>query len=123
MEQKNKQLLYYDSYQKMQKHYRGAPIYHFSFKDIRTGDKVTLGACYYSNEIANCLGEHYYEDITDAENDFDILWNLSDEKISGIKETFEEVQLEFQRMLKKGVYKEDINSTMLKYYKPKAKNK
>ena len=121
MEQKEKQLLYYDRYQRMPRHFKGAPIHHFGFKDVKTGDEVTLGACWYNEEVSKALGGHYYEEITEAVKDFDILWKLSDERISVVAETFEEVQLEYQRMLQEGVSPQDINSAMMEYYQSKSK--
>ena len=73
----------------MPRHYNGAPIFHFICKDVKTGEDVTLGACYFAEEVSKTIGGHYYEDIVEATNDFDILWSLSDERISPVADTFD----------------------------------
>lgn len=118
-----RKLLYYDCFQKMPRHYNGEPIFHFMCKDVKTGEDITLGACYFSQEVSETLGGHYYSEITDAENDFDILWSLSDERISPVADTFEEVQAEYQRMLSEGVSQEEINSAMMTLFQNKSKSK
>ena len=46
MEQnKERKLLYYDCFKRMLKHYNGVPIFHFMFKDVKTGRDVILGSC------------------------------------------------------------------------------
>lgn len=122
-ETQERQLLYYDRYQRMPRHWNGSPIHHFSCKNVKTGEDVTLGACYYNEEVSNALGGHYYEEITDAAADFDILWKLSDERISVVAETFEEVQVEYLRMLQEGVLPQDINSAMMNFYQVKSRTK
>lgn len=118
-----RKLLYYDRFQRMPRHYNGEPIFHFIFKDVKTSEDITLGACYFSQEISEALGGQYYSEITDAENDFDILWSLSDERISPVADTFEEVQVEYQRMLSEGVSQEKINSAMITLFQSKSKSK
>lgn len=82
-----------------------------------------MGSCCFAEEVSNLLGRHYYYDITDATNDFDILWNLSDEKISPVTDTFEEVKVEYQRMINEGVPPEEINSAMITLFQEKGKIK
>lgn len=120
-----RKLLYYDHFRKMPRNYNGCPIYHFGFKDVATGDNIILGQCYYNKGAGNYLGGHYYTDITEATEDFDILWNVSDDKISVVAETLAEVQKEYKRMLREGVSLYDINQRMMDYYqsKPKVKSK
>lgn len=118
-----RKLLYYDRFQRMPRHYNGEPIFHFMCKDVKTGEDITLGACYFSQAVSEALGGHYYSEITEAENDFDILWNLSDERISTVADTFEEVQAEYQRMLSEGVSQEEINSAMITLFQSKSKSK
>ena len=114
-----RKLLYYDRFQRMPKHYNGAPIFHFMCKDVKTGEDFTLGSCYFADEVSSVVGGHYYVDITEAIRDFDILWNLSDERISPVADTFDEVQAEYQRMLSEGVTSEEINSEMMTLFKEK----
>ncbi len=118
-----KKLLYYDYFQKMPRYYNGAPIFHFMCKNVKTGEDVTLGACYFAEELSKTIGGNYYSDIVDATNDFDILWNLSDEKISPVADTFDEVQKEYQRMINEGVSPEEINSDMIALFQQKRKIK
>ena len=65
----------------------------------------------------------HYEDIVEATNDFDILWSLSDERISPVADTFDEVQTEYQRMINEGVSPEEINSSMITLFQQKRKIK
>ena len=118
-----RKLLYYDRFQRMPRHYNGAPIFHFMCKDVKTGEDVTLGACYFAEEVSKTIGGHYYEDIVEATNDFDILWSLSDERISTVADTFDEVQAEYQRMINEGVSPEEINSAMITLFQQKRKIK
>ena len=118
-----RKLLYYDRFQRMPRHYNGAPIFHFMCKDVKTGEDVTLGACYFAEEVSKTIGGHYYEDIVEATNDFDILWSLSDERISPVADTFDEVQTEYQRMINEGVSPEEINSAMITLFQQKRKIK
>ena len=118
-----RKLLYYDRFQRMPRHYNGAPIFHFICKDVKTGEDVTLGACYFAEEVSKTIGGHYYEDIVEATNDFDILWSLSDERISPVADTFDEVQAEYQRMINEGVSVEEINSAMITLFQQKRKIK
>lgn len=118
-----RKLLYYDRFQRMPRHYNGKPIFHFMCKDVKTGEDITLGTCYFSQAVSETLGGHYYSEITEAENDFDILWSLSDERISPVADTFEEVQAEYQRMLSEGVSQEEINSAMITLFQSKSKSK
>ena len=118
-----RKLLYYDRFQRIPRHYNGAPIFHFMCKDVKTGEDVTLGACYFAEEVSKTIGGHYYEDIVEATNDFDILWSLSDERISPVADTFDEVQAEYQRMINEGVSPEEINSAMITLFQQKRKIK
>ena len=118
-----RKLLYYDRFQRMPRHYNGAPIFHFMCKDVKTGEDVTLGACYFAEEVSKTIGGHYYEDIVEATNDFDILWSLSDERISPVADTFDEVQAQYQRMINEGVSPEEINSSMITLFQQKRKIK
>ena len=118
-----RKLLYYDRFQRMPRHYNGAPIFHFMCKDVKTGEDVTLGACYFAEEVSKTIGGHYYEDIVEATNDFDILWSLSDDRISPVADTFDEVQAEYQRMINEGVSPEEINSSMITLFQQKRKIK
>ena len=118
-----RKLLYYDRFKRMPRHYNGAPIFHFMCKDVKTGEDVTLGACYFAEEVSKTIGGHYYEDVVEATNDFDILWSLSDERISPVADTFDEVQAEYQRMINEGVSPEEINSAMITLFQQKRKIK
>lgn len=118
-----RKLLYYDHFQRMPRHYDGAPIFHFMCKDVKTGEDITLGTCYFNEEVSNVLGGHYYQEITDAIKDYDIIWNLSYNRISPVADTFEDVQTEYQRMLNEGVSKEEINIAMITQFQIKSKTK
>lgn len=118
-----RKLLYYDRFQRIPRYYNGAPIFHFMCKDVKTGEVVTLGACNFPKEVSKVLGGCYYGDIAEATNDFDILWSLSDERISPVADTFEEVQVEYQRMINEGITPEEINSAMITLFQEKRKTK
>ena len=75
----------------------------------------------FAEEVSKTIGGHYYEDIVEATNDFDILWSLSDERISPVADTFDEVQAEYQRMINEGVSPEEINSAMITLFQQKRK--
>ncbi len=118
-----RKLLYYDHFKRMPRHYNGEPIFHFIFKDVKTGEDTILGACYFNQEVSEILGGYYYNEITEAENDFDILWNVSNERISPIDDAFEDVQAEYQRMLNEGVSQEEINSAIMTLFQNKSKSR
>ncbi len=107
----------------MPRQYNGEPIFHFMCKDVKTGEDVVLGACFFNQKVSEVLGRHYYHKITDAVDDFDILWSLSDERISPVADTFEEIQAEYQRMLSENVSKEEINSAMMMLFQNRSKSK
>lgn len=117
---KEKPLLYYVSYRRMPRHFGGLPVNHFLFKDVKTGEEVTLGACFYNEELSNRIGWHYYQNIEDAVIDFDILWKLVGEKIKVVDGTFEEAQQEYQRMVSERISPEEINTGMMKFYGVKS---
>ena len=118
-----RKLLYYDHFQRMPRNYNGAPIFHFMCKDVKTGEDVILGACCFAEEVSEAVGGYYYEDIVEATNDFDILWNLSNERIRPIADTFNEVQAEYQRLINDGVSPEEINSAMITLFQQKMEIK
>ncbi len=109
-------LLYYDHFERMPRTYEGAPIDHFICQNVRTGETVTLGSCYYNEEVSEILGGKYYERIEEAEKDYDILWYLSEEKISPVADSFEEVYEEYLRLLCEGAPEEEINSAMMQLH-------
>lgn len=118
-----RRLLYYCSFQSTSRNYNGEPIFHFTYKDVKTGEEVILGSCLFNQEVSDILGGHYYSEITDAADDFDILWSVSDEKISPIDDNFETVQAEYQRMLNEGISQEKINSDMMILFQSKMEGK
>lgn len=118
-----RKLLYYDRCQRIPRHYCGEPIFHFIFKDVKSGEDFTLGSCFFADEVSSVFGGHYYADITEATRDFDILWSLSDERISPVAANFEEVQAEYRRMLSEGVTSEEINFAMMTLFQEKNKLK
>ena len=107
----------------MDKHYGGAPIVHFIYKDVKTGQNVTLGSCFFAEGASRALGGRYYNSILDATNDFDILWNVSDDIISPIDNSFDEVQSEYIRLLDEGVSSQEVNSAVIKLYSGKKQYK
>ncbi len=118
---KKRTLLYYDRFKRTAKHWNGSPITLFEFYDVKTGEKVILGDCFYSDEVEERLGYKFYFNITDAQKEHDILWNLSDGRISVVAETFEEVQNEYQRMLNEGISPSEINKSMMDFYSNKTR--
>lgn len=115
-----KKLLYYDRYQNTPKHFNGAPIVIFSFIDVKTGETIQLGECFYHQEVSELLGGKFYMEINEAVNDFDIIWKLKTQGVSPAAETFEEVQNEYLRMLNEGANPKEINQAMIKFYQDKA---
>lgn len=94
-------------------------------KDVKTGENVALGHTLFPKEVSKSLAiaEHYYDDIEKITNDYDILWILTEEEISPIPYTFEEVQAEYQRLINEGVKNDEINSTMITLFQDKKKIK
>ena len=62
-------------------------------------------------------------DIINATGDYDIIWKAIDQgiTISPAAKNFEEVQLEYLRMLDEGANPEDINQSMIKIFENKAR--
>ena len=116
----DRRLLYYDNFKKVPQNFNGAPLLHFSFKDVQTGKKIVLETCFYANAVSHLLGGQCYSQITDAVRDYDILWHLSDGVIGPVADTFEEVQTEYRRMLSEGVTLSEINSAMMELFKNKV---
>lgn len=114
MQEKN--LLYYFGYKIVSKHYDGHPIYHFYFKSVKTGKDVNLVSCAADIEEPSILGNHFYSNIVDATNDFDILWQISDDKISLLNIPYEEIRKDYLKMIKEGLVPSDINQLFLEQY-------
>ena len=118
-----RQLLYYDSYVKTNAEFYGCPIAHFNFKNVKTGENVILGSCFFHKEISKIFPILYYRSILDAKNDFDIIWKISDNTINPVSNTLEELQSEYRRMLIEGVSPIEINGVMVEQYSKKQKNR
>ena len=105
-----KRLLYYERFVQTKFDINDATrikVAHLVCKDVKNGDIVTLGHTLYPEVVSKSLAiaEHYYDDIDKISNDYDILWNLTDEELSPILHSFEEVQTEYQKL---------INNTIIK---------
>lgn len=111
-----RRLWYYDYFQKSAKHYNGTAITFLHFKDVKTKQSVTLGFCDEAEELGQMLDEHFYEEITDMTDDFDILWNFSNETIKPLSYSFEDVKNEYQRMLHQGISASEINKAMMSLF-------
>jgi hypothetical protein len=83
----------------MPKHYNGHQIVHYTFFDVKSGDKVTLGECVKNEAVGELLGGYYYADITQATENNDIIWQITSDKIKVPTKTLEEVQSAYQRGL------------------------
>jgi len=116
-----KQLLYYNSYKRSLRHWNGAPIVHFSFTDVKTGEKITLAECFNNKEVSEYLGGPCYKEIEAAIKDFDILWQIENEQIDPLVQTLEEVQTEYQRLLTEGTHSSKINEAMMELFKVQNK--
>ena len=112
-----KNLLYYDGFQKMPRHWNGESIHQLYFTDIKTDEDISFLLCNYAQELSVALGKNVYSSIDELENDFDILWDKKESTLSPLKEEFSDVQAEYSRMMNQGVPIEDINAAMLKQYK------
>ena len=97
-----------------------SPIYIYKFIDVKTGKHFTFWECLYAKEAAEAFRAPFYENITHATADFDILWKISEKQISPVAPT-SEVQAEYQRMVNEGVEPDKINDAMMELYKVKAK--
>jgi len=123
-----KKLLYYERY--VQNKFRlnestRIRIAHIICKDVKTNEIVILGHTIFPEEVSKSLAiaEHYYDNIDNITNDYDLLWILTEETLSPIIYTFEEVQAEYQRLINDGVKKDEINSIIIELFKNKKKIK
>lgn len=117
-----KKLLYFENSSRSSQCYMGYPIYIFKFRDVETGQEVILRQCILNKDIKDAeYSGKYYSDIEEALDDYDILWYLTELKIESIKESFEEVQAEYRRLLEAGEVAKDINSHMTSTYNQKGK--
>lgn len=114
-----RELLYYERCTRMPKHYNGAPILHYTYRNVKTGENVALGYCMYGDEVSELGFGYYYDDITKAEEYFDILWSVSGDGITPIPTPFEMVQERYKRLLSDGVPADRINAAIMEEFGPK----
>lgn len=112
-----RKLLYFENSIQLPMNWHGAPIYKSVFKDVKTGEQIILNSCLFSQDISKTFGEHYYSTITDAANDFDVLWNISDDEVRPVNDEFIHVQGIYEEKLRNGVTLEEVNAAMLEHYK------
>lgn len=123
-----KRLLYYERFVQTKFDINDATrikVAHLVCKDVKNGDIVTLGHTLYPEVVSKSLAiaERYYDDIDKISNDYDILWNLTDEELSPILYSFEEVQTEYQKLINNGVKEDEINSAIITLFQEKRKMK
>ena len=118
-----KKLIYYAQPMPIARYYNGHLISSFIFKDVKTGEKIILGTSDDYKEVAKILGGIYYKNIQDANDDFDILWNISHNHITPVNVSFNEVQMKYKEMLKQGIDPNEINSNILNLFEYQEKRK
>ena len=123
-----KRLLYYERYVETKFKLNDITrirVAHLVCKDVKTGEIVTLGHTLYPEVVSKSLAiaESYYDDINKIEHDFDILWNLTDEELSPILYSFEDIQKEYQRLANDGIKTNEINHIIIELFKSKKKIK
>lgn len=123
-----KRLLYYERYVETKFRLNDTVrinVAHFVCKDVKNGETVTLGLTLYPEVVSKFLAiaERYYDDIDKISNNYDILWDLTEEEISPILYSFEEVQAEYQKLINDGVKRDEINSAIITLFQDKRKIK
>jgi hypothetical protein len=107
-----KDLLYYINARVMTTPCNGAPVKHFNFFRVKTGELISLGTCIHNEIMEEITGQKYYKDITSAIENYDILWEISDNDVKRLNEPFENVQKEYYKMLDEGA-KESVARNFL----------
>jgi len=118
-----RKLLYYQGSVQLPMNWYGEPIYKSMYKDVKTGENIILNSCSLSQDISKTFGEHYYSAITDAAEDFDVLWISSEDELRPIEDHFIHVQAVYQKMLSEGVSPQEINEVMIKEFVHNLKDK
>lgn len=123
-----KRLLYYERYVETKFRLNDTArinVAYFVCKDVKNGETVTLGHTLYPEVVSKFLAiaERYYDDIDKISNNYDILWDLTEEEISPILYSFEEVQAEYQKLINDGVKRDEINSAIITLFQDKRKIK
>ena len=66
---------------------------------------------------------NYYDELSSATGNFDILWDLTDKGINPISFTFEETQSMYHMLISKGIKENDVYSEMVKLLQNKPKSR
>lgn len=113
---KNK-ILYLLNTTKLDKLYKGEPVYIYNFIDLETFEKVSVGQCYFYNEMQKVYGIEFYENILDLRREYRIIW---DTKYNAIKpvNNFAMVKIKYELLKTKLnnldiLYNELLNSLTL----------
>lgn len=121
MNDKEKDLIYYEGcelYDKSLWHFNRRPkIKLFKFRNVKTGEYLKIGGSFYK-ELVEEMGYKFYENVLEAEKDFDILWDKTSTIISPLTQAYEEVREEYENLLKQNIPSEQINEIVLNKYNP-----
>lgn len=123
MDEKTKTLLYFESKQEQRQRFAGTTIQHYHFKEIKSNRSMILKECHFDVALSWIMNQKYYQNIRDAQNDFDLLWKCENNEILPIDDSFQTVANKYQSLAKDGFSEAEINSMILKQYHAKNKCK
>lgn len=110
-----KELAYYIGYERKPKHFEGNYVYLFNFRGVESGEYFSLGYCYeHGEELSNFGYGHFYNNILDMCNDFDIIWELKEDRITPSSTDYEVIQKEYEELFEAG--EPNVNDYLLQKY-------
>ena len=77
-------------------------------KNVRTGEDTLLFSYFFPFILKKDNSNfNYYDELSSATGNFDILWDLTDKGINPISFTFEETQSMYHMLISKGIKEND----------------
>ena len=93
-------------------------------KNVRTGEDTLLFSYFFPFILKKDNSDfNYYDELSSATGNFDILWDLTDKGINPISFTFEETQSMYHMLISKGIKENDVYSEMVKSLQNKPKSR
>jgi hypothetical protein len=115
-ETKMKDLLYYLNSKVMTTPYKGVPVTFYNFCSIKTAQIISLGVCVYNEEMEKITGQKYFQDITNALEYYDILWDVKQDQIKRILVHYENIRDEYYKLLRDGVNEKVASDFLIEEY-------
>lgn len=112
----SKKLIYYISRKRTVRYLANVPLHEYVFRDVKTGNLISLEEGINPEEVINVHDRKCYGHITEACEDYDILWRFAEDKIKPVDVPFELVQEEYLKYLSSGEPIQDINEYMVNTY-------